>query len=221
MEGENDAGQRNGNKENGFNLCILLVSGAAGLSLCAGSLQLFYPKYRDLAETQFARNAMRIWAYTPNSRYRRNHPDLRLPHAVHHNNLALRQHRNFSEGDLNSAVNIGFFGDSFVENVFMGAPYSLTEPLDYLLNQRGQRFNVLNFGMDDYGTGQSLLHYEHFRYADALAHVFYVYCEKDQEDIAETALFHLDEAGDLCSTKRFGLPGRLHGPPSAGCTSHI
>lgn len=184
-------------KRTAVNLCLLLVSGAAGLSLCEGSLRLFYPKYRDLAETQFARNAMRIWAYTPNSRYRRYHPDLRLPHAVHHNNLALRQHRNFSERDLNSAVNIGFFGDSFVENVFMEAPYSFTEPLDYLLNQSGKRFNVLNFGIDSYGPGQSLLHYESFRHAQKLDYVFFVYCDNDLADLYGNQLFHLDDAGRL------------------------
>ena len=180
------------------NLSLLLVACLMGLVLCEGSLRLFYPRYAPLAEAQARFDTMRIWARTANNRdYSGARPDTGSVHAVHHNNLALRQHRNFSSADLATAINVGVFGDSFVENRRIDAPYSLTEPLDYLLNQRGRRFNVLNFGVDGYGPGQSLLHYEHFRYADALAHVFYVYCDNDLDNLGETALFHLDEAGRL------------------------
>ena len=179
------------------NLCLLLVACLVGLLLCEGSLRLFYPKYAPLAEARYRFDTLRIWARSPNDRAEHPHPDTGSVHALHHNNLGLRQHRNFSPADLAAAINVGVFGDSFVENVRMDAPYSLTEPLDYLLNQRGRRFNVLNFGVDGYGPGQSLLHYEHFRYADALAHVFYVYYYNDLDNLAETGLFHLDEAGRL------------------------
>ena len=125
------------------------------------------------------------------------HPDTFVPHAVHHNNLALRQHRNFSEADLASATNIGVFGDSFVENTRMPVQYSFTEPLDYLLNQRRQSFNVLNFGVQGYGPGQSFLRYEHFRYAEHLDHVFFVYHQSDLENLSATGLFRLDDTGQL------------------------
>ena len=179
------------------NLCVLLVACLVGLFLCEGSLRLFYPKYALLAETRARFDTLRIYARTANERGKYSHPDTGSVHALHHNNLGLRQHRNFTAADLATAINVGVFGDSFVENIRMDAPYSLTEPLDYLLNQSGRRFNVLNFGVDGYGPGQSLLHYAHFRYADVLAHVFYVYCDNDLRNLAETALFHLDEAGRL------------------------
>ncbi len=179
------------------NLCVLLVACLVASILCEGSLRLFYPKYAPLAEARYRFDTMRIWARSPNDRAEHPHPDTGSMHALHHNNLGLRQHRNFSTADLAAAINVGVFGDSFVENVRMDAPYSLTEPLDYLLNQSGGRFNVLNFGVDGYGPGQSLLHYEHFRYAEDLAHVFYVYCENDLDNLAGTGLFHLDEAGRL------------------------
>ena len=179
------------------NLCLLLVACGAGVALCEVSLRLFYPKYRHLAEVQFHADARRIWARMPNARDWASPPDTFVPHPLYHNNLALRQHRDFSAGDLASAINIGVFGDSFVENTRMEAPYSFTEPLDYLLNQSGQRFNVLNFGVGGYGTGQSLLHYEHFRYAEDLDHVVYVYCRNDLWNLYAAGLFHLDEAGRL------------------------
>ena len=179
------------------NVCLLLVSCVAGLTLCELSLRLFYPKYQHLAETQFRRDEMRIWTPRPNSRHVQNHPDTGLPHSVHRNNLALRQHRDFSEAALASASNIGVFGDSFTENIKMAVPYSFTEPLDYLLNQGEQRFNVLNFGVTGYGPGQSLLSYQDFRYVDDLDHVLFVYCENDLRNIYETGLFHVNEAGRL------------------------
>ena len=184
-------------KSTAVNLGLLLVSGVVGLALCEVSLRLFYPKYRYAAEAWFRPEATRIWARTPNSRDRVSHPDTFVPHSLHHNNLALRQHRNFSATDLAATTNIGVFGDSFTENIRMAVQYSFTEPLDYLLNQGRQRFNVLNFGVDGYGPGQSLLHYEHFPYVEDLDHVLYMYCYNDLEDINERGLFHLDEAGRL------------------------
>ena len=179
------------------NVCLLLVSCVAGLALCEVSLRLFYPKYQHLAEGQFRQDEIRIWTRTSNSRDFGYHPDTLAPHTLHHNNLALRQHRNFSAADLAAATNIGVFGDSFTENTGLPVQYSFTEPLDYLLNLGGERFNVLNFGVNAYGPGQSLLHYESFRYAEDLDHVFYIYCVNDLENIYETGLFHLDEAGLL------------------------
>ena len=179
------------------NLCLLLVACVFGLTLCEVALRLFYPKYRHLADAGFRADARRIWAYKPNFRDWGVHPDTGAPYPLYRNNLALRQHRDFLAGDLAAATNIGVFGDSFVQNGAKAVQYAFTEPLDYLLNQSGQRFNVLNFGVGGYGTGQSLLHYEHFRYAGDLDHVVYVYCRNDLWDIYATGLFHLDEAGHL------------------------
>ena len=198
------------------NLCLLLVSCAIGLSLCEVSLRLFYPRYRELAEAQFEKDALRVWARAPNSRGSHVHPDTRLSHSLLHNNFGLRQHRDFREADLAVAANIGFFGDSFTENVRMAAPYSFTEPLDYLLNLQPGRFNVLNFGVEGYGTDQSFLHYEHFRHAGDLDHVFYVYFDNDLTDIRASGLFHLDDERRLAQVEALEgswwapLVSRLH-----------
>ena len=187
------------------NLCLLLVSCVAGLLLCEVSLRLFYPKYQHLAEAQFRSDAMRLWARTPNARSWRGHPDTGLPHLLYHNNLALRQHRDFSETTLAAATNIGLFDGSFLENSRIGVQYSLTEPLDYLLNQGQKRFNVLNFGVDGYGPGQSFLTYESFSgRAWDLDQVLYVYWINDLRDIYLTGLFHLDDAGRLAQVEAAG-----------------
>lgn len=186
------------------NLCLLLVSCAIGLSLCEVSLRLFYPRYRNLAEAQFRNDALRLYARTPNGRGSFAHPDTHFTHSLHHNNFGLRQHRDFREADLAAAVNIGVFGDSFTENVFVAAPYSFTEPLDYLLNLQGDdQFNVLNFGVAGYGTGQSFLRYEDFHPRRDLDHVLYVYHRNDLKD--NERRFRLDEAGRLALTRRRGV----------------
>ena len=179
------------------NLCLLLVSCGGGLALCEGALRLFYPKYTPLVETHVSRDAERIWGPSPNSRRQARHPDTGAYHSLHHNNLGLRQHRDFSEAALAAATNIGVFGDSFVENVRMAAPYSFTEPLDYLLNQGKKRFNVLNFGVDGYGPGQSFLYYRVFPHAKDLDYVFFTYSQNDLRNIYETGLFRLDDTGQL------------------------
>ena len=53
------------------------------------------------------------------------------------------------------------------------------------------------FGVEGYGPGQSFLHYEHFRYADDLDYVFFVYFRNDLNNIHQTGLFDLDDAGRL------------------------
>ncbi len=195
------------------NLCLLLVSCVAGLLLCEISLRLFYPKYRDLAERRVHQDARRLWANRPNERNWHGHPDISFAHSLNHNNLALRQNRDFTRADLTSAANVGVFGDSYVENRRMAAPYSFTEPLDYLLNQSGRRFNVLNFGVDAYGTGQSFLHYADFRYAEDLDYVVYAYyAGNDIQDLYDNGLFDLDAAGRLVD----------HAPrPPSGCARLI
>lgn len=184
-------------KNVGANLGLLLMASLVGLFLCEVSLRTFYPKYRHLADTQFYADKRRLWANPPDTRSWFPHPNTGVSHAFHHNNLGLRQHRNFSAADLASATNVAIFGDSFVANRGMPAPYSFTEPLDYLLNQGGKPFNVLNFGTEGYGPGQSFLHYETFHFRRNIDYVVFVYCENDIGDLAKRRLFALDDTGRL------------------------
>ena len=65
----------------------------------------------------------------------------------------------------------------------------------------------MNFGVDGYGPGQSFLHYENFKYAADLDHVFYVFCENDIRNIYETNLFHHDEMGRIVRNDLIKPPG--------------
>ena len=187
------------------NLSLALASLLVCLAAGEGYLRLFHPVYEYAAESRYDLDRRRIFARRAHSMSTKRHPDTDMRHLVIHNNLALRQHRDFSEDDLTDAVNIGVFGDSYTENVGLPSPYSFTEVLDYLLtppppprdNEVQDRINVLNLGTNGYATGQLLLHYEDFRHASDLDVVFYVFCANDLRGIYENGLFHLDETGAL------------------------
>jgi len=184
-------------KKQTTNLILILMSLIIGIFLVELSLRLFYPRYQYAAESQFDRNSKRIWAHQANSTYIRPHPDTGVNHLVHHNNLALRQHRDFQEEDLKSAINVGFFGDSFTENQRLPSQYSFTEPLDYLLNLGSRRFNTLNFGVDAYGTDQSFLYFQESPLSKHLDYVFYIFYTNDLRNIYENNIFTADKEGTL------------------------
>ncbi len=185
------------------NLSLVLASLLVCLAAGEGYLRLFHPVYEYAAESRYDLDRRRIFARRAHARAFMPHPDTGVRHAIIHNNLALRQHRDFSEDDLADAVNIDVFGDSFTENLYLPSPYSFTEVLDYLLtfpsrdSEAQDRINVLNLGTGGYATGQLLLHYEDFRHASDLDLVLYVFCANDTRGIYENGLFHLDETGAL------------------------
>jgi hypothetical protein len=189
-----------------LNIILLLISLLISLLIIEISLRIFYSKYKYAAESCFIIKSDRIWARKAGSHYIRKHPDSHQPHPVYHNNLALRQHRNFSKHDLESAINIAFFGDSFTENLRLPSQYSFTEPLDYLLNLSPKKCNTLNFGVDGYGPDQLFLYYRDFEYSGDLDYVFYVFCGNDLRNIYENNLFTINNTGDLIQNKAFLPP---------------
>ena len=123
----------------------------------------------------------------------------------------------FSDAALGSATTgVGVFGDSFVDMPRLGAPYVLTAPLDHLLDLDGD-FTVLNFGVTNYGPGQSYSTYRSFRAREDLDYVLFVYFGgNDIADLVYNRLFRLDDGGHLRQRKAHGsawwtpLAARLH-----------
>ena len=110
---------------------IFAISLLLSLGVVEAGLRIFYPKYEYAADARYDRSVNRIWVRMKNTHYKREHPDTGKSHSVYHNNLALRQHRNFTVKDLQTATNISLFGDSFVENLRLPSQHSFTEFLDY------------------------------------------------------------------------------------------
>ncbi len=61
------------------------------------------------------------------------------------------------------------------------------------------RFNVLNFGVDAYGTGQAYLQYRSLplEVKAAVKHVVHIFCSNDVFNLRTNRIFSLDDAGQL------------------------
>jgi len=177
---------------------LLVVSLLLTLCLLEVALRSLYPKYQYAADSDYQKSETRIWSRNSNSHYQRLHPDTQAIHWVCHNNLGLRQHRNFSEQQLEASTTLAFFGDSFTENLRIPTAYSFTEPFDYLLNFDSEHpYTTLNFGIDGYGTDQSYLYYREAAAKTRLDHVFYIFTANDLRNIFENKLFILENENEL------------------------
>ena len=164
--------------------------------LCEAALRILLPKYRDAAEKEWLQG------------------HCTGPRGIRADDLCSFD---FSDADLVSATTaVGVFGDSFVDMPLLGAPYVLTEPLDYLLNLDGD-FTVLNFGVYGYGPGQSYSTYRSFRAREDLDYVLFVYYGgNDIADLVHNRLFDLDDGGRLRQREAHGpawwtlFASRLH-----------
>ena len=167
------------------------------LVLAEGLVRLLLPSFGDLAASPMDRHAYRIHANPRGHEGEWHHPDTEESHRIIHNDLGLRQHRPFDVEKPGDTARIGLFGDSFTENLRLEAPYSLSEPLDYLLNEAGLTAEVLNFGTDSYGTDQVWLQYRDEAPARSLDVVVYLFCHNDLTDLLANRLFTLSPEGDL------------------------
>ena len=189
---------------------LAVLSVAICLAACEAALRLLQPRYQFAASPRAP-----IRSEVSPTYFRDRHPDTKVEHLVIHNNLGGRQSRSFSPASLQGAVNIAFFGDSQTENIHMPAPYSYTEPLDYLLNAHpdaaakasappfpnlANAFNVLNLGVGGYGTGRSWLRWRHLPVRGELKHVFYMVWENDLFDLSQSirlGIVQVDESGEV------------------------
>ena len=180
--------------QNTFILCLSLL---LCIGLLEGGLRFFYPRYHDAASASFERDALRIYTRKPKTRRKSMDPDRKTYHYVKYNNYALAHTLNFEKEELDKTTNIAFFGDSFVENIRLSTCYTFTRLLYRLLNAKSDSYQVLNFGVDGYGTDQSYLYYKHSELSPYLKYVFYVFSENDLRNIHENRLFTLNASGEI------------------------
>lgn len=166
-----------------FLTLILCLSGTELL------LRVYFPRYKLAADTSMQKDYYRLFRRIPFEKKTYFHPDKKTEHTVSYNKLGLRQS---SEFELKSTKKtLGFFGDSFLENLRLPTPFILTELLSKALPQ----FNVLNFGIEGYGIDQSYLFWK--ASPVKVDHVFYLFIENDLRDIFQSKLFSLDSKGNL------------------------
>ena len=183
-----------------WNGLLVVFSLAAGLVVCEAALRLADTRYEQIAEPPVRQYR---WANT------RPHPDARTAHKVLYNRYDNRQHRDFSERDLQAGVHIAFFGDSFTEGREIPVQYTFPEVLDHLLNAgvEGERraggplpaagVYVHNFGVYGAGPGSQYLRYRGFAHKERLRHVFYIHWRNDLPDLRHSGLYALGPTGEL------------------------
>lgn len=178
-------------------LVLLLLACVFAAAATEVALRLACPRYAYQADAYFVATASRIFRNPRNSVVYRQHPDYPERHPVIYNALGLRQSRQFSVKKPEGVVRIGVFGDSFTDNKRMEVQYSFTEPLDYLLNKTGKRYEVLNFGTGGYGTDQIYLQLMQEGLGLELDYVIYMYYRNDLRNINDNDLVQLDVGGDV------------------------
>jgi hypothetical protein len=188
-------------------LKVLLLLGSTLITLASieAGLRFGYRKYEFAAEAGYQRDAERIFARKPGTSKIRQHVDTGKPYALIHNNLAMRQHRDIPASPEPDEIRIGFFGDSFTENVRVSAPHSFPEVLDHLLDTHSVHATTLNFGVDGYGIDQSYLAYRDSEAARQLDDVVYVFCANDVRNLYENRIFELNERGELIQHRPAGM----------------
>lgn len=180
-----------------FKLIALSFSLILGLVVCELVVRIIRPDLRELAQVSYQRDSYRIFANSPNETQKRMHPDTGVEHPVLTNSLGMRQHRNFEAKKADGVTRIGVFGDSFTENVRMEAPYSFSEPLEYLLARAGNHVEVMNFAVDGYGTDQMYLQHRYDTEDLDLDIIVYLCCHNDPIDIYTNKLFKLTDEGGI------------------------
>jgi len=184
---------------NGFLVfCAVLLS----LIIAEIGLRIFLPKYQEAAEARLEREDFP--KRVPNSQLHSQHPDTGKKHLLFLNNLGLRQSWDIDPVSGTRRFRVGVFGDSFVENAGMSVEYDFVNVLDYLLNSNEDKFEVINFGMNGYGTDDAYLSFLKRPVARSLQFVFYVYCNNDLMNIYENKLISVDGSGGLVFSKRGG-----------------
>lgn len=179
---------------NSLLICLSLIF---AFSICEITIRYLRPDLRNIVYNKYKTDRFRIHKNLPLQSCSRRHPDTGRIHPVIHNSLGLRQHREFDKIKNPNVVRIGFFGDSYTENLRMAVQYSFTEPLDYLLNRTGKKYEVLNMGTDGYGTDQSYLAYLDGAQNYDLDIVFYVFYENDLIEIMANDLCYINKNGKL------------------------
>ncbi len=166
------------------------------LAAAEGILRLIRPDLKFALEAEQYISKDRLFWNPRHTSYFLEQPDRQDIVLVMHNDLGMRQHRNFSVEKKPGTIRIGIFGGSYVENLRVDVSYSFPEVMDYLFNRiYGDHFEVMNFGTEGYATDQSYQQYLDEGRRLGLDVVFY--------------LFHVDELGqNLANQEARNTAGR-------------
>jgi hypothetical protein len=178
-------------------ILLLLASVLVSVLLVEGGLRLARPDLGRFVDNESIAHRARIHANPRSTAVVSHHWDEKRPVLAIYNSFGSRQHREFTAFPPPDTTRIAVMGDSFVHLSTVDMHNKFSEPLDYLLNQTGRRFEVLNFGTPGYGTDQVFLQYMDEVRSLKPDIVYYAYFQNDFTDVLSDQLIALDAAGEL------------------------
>ena len=179
---------------------LVLASLILSLAACEVSLRIFFPDlYFDAFTATNDVDSTKIWAPPVNTTNYFRHPDTGEKIPLVRNNLGIRLAYDILAEKLATSRNVAFFGDSFTANIRLPSQHSFPEVLRVLLDETAGTHEVLNFGVDGYGPGQSFLRYRELDPAIRrnLQDVYFVFYINDLSDIVSDGIAYLDADGQL------------------------
>lgn len=124
-----------------------------------------------------------IWTRYPNERRTTQHPDKHTNIEIYYNQYGSRDDYLFKLSDRER--NIGFFGDSFTENLRIENRFTFNN----LLSELSLNSEIMNFGVDGFGTAQSFQRWLNIKDQLNLDVVIYIFCANDLRNTYEAEIF--------------------------------
>ena len=189
------------------NSLLVAASLLLSLALFEVSLRVFFPDlYFDAFTATNDVDSTKIWAPPVNTTNYFRHPDTGEPILLERNNLGIRVPYDIFAEKLAVGHTVAFFGDSFTANIRLPSQHTFQEVLRALLNEAAGTHEVMNFGVDGYGPGQSFLRYRELDPAirTNIKDVYFVFYINDLADIVSDGIASLDTDGQL--RLKAGLP---------------
>lgn len=183
------------------NVGLVLLSLFASFVASEGILRID-GRYMDQANSGVAeKNSNKIWTRGKNTSSLTKHPDLGSEVDVRFDEFGSRE--SYYRGkDID--IEVGVFGDSFVENRRILSEFTVTE----VLNSLSETTHFWNFGVDGYGLEQSFQHWLDKSKLVDMGVVLYVFCVNDLTDTYQIQLFEREEMskGKVINTANTDVP---------------
>ena len=113
--------------------------------------------YKDLTKTKL-QPSISVFERPENTKIDFFHPDLKNYHSIYYDHDGVKNHNGKFTKDKKKII--GFFGDSFTENVGVKQKYDLVNILD----KKSKKYNFVNYGIEGFSIDQAFLRY--FKYKE-------------------------------------------------------
>ena len=149
---------------------FLIIFGLIASLIIVEIFLIINGKYSELIKKNL-KPAISVFERPNNIKLEFVHPDINTKHYLYYDNDGVKNTSNTST--LLKKNIIGFFGDSFTENVGVHEKYDLVN----IMNESVSEYNLVNYGIEGYSIDQVFLRYLKYEHHD-IHKVIYI-CHTD------------------------------------------